>query len=93
MLRPRAQMALENVGSFQYLMYKDIRKTKSSPEKKQKQKQFRALNRLIPGVQMALDTFSLFSPLVNFIQRCIPLVKYHRINFTQAFKKGCSFKT
>ena len=32
MLRPKAQIALENVGSFQYLM-KDIGKTKFDPKK------------------------------------------------------------
>ena len=50
-------MALENVGSFQYL----IRKTKSaSPPPKKNE----ALNSLIPGAQMALEIFGLFGPLV-----------------------------
>ena len=35
MLRPKAQMVCENVGSFQYLMYKrHYKKKKSGPEKK-----------------------------------------------------------
>ena len=34
MLGLRAQKVTENVGSFQYLMYENIRKTKSDPEKK-----------------------------------------------------------
>ena len=33
-------MALENVGSFQYLMYKIYQKTKSGPEKKNEDLQF-----------------------------------------------------
>ena len=40
MFRPRARMALENVGSFQYRCIKDIRKTKSGPEKKIKGPQY-----------------------------------------------------
>ena len=33
MLRPTAQMVIENVGSFQNLMYLDTIKNKSGPEK------------------------------------------------------------
>ena len=33
MLRPRIQMALKNAGLFQYLMYKNVRETKSGPDK------------------------------------------------------------
>ena len=61
MLRLRAQMALENVGSFQYLMYKRYIyiKKKSSPEKN-----LRALNFLIPGERMNLEIYYyLFRPL------------------------------
>ena len=51
-------MDLENVGSFQHLMYKIyIRKNRSGPETK-----FRALN-FWPRAQMALEIFDLFQPL------------------------------
>ena len=51
MLRPRAQMALENVGSFLYLMYKRYKKIRKRnlALKKKKKKKMRALYLLIPG--------------------------------------------
>ena len=77
MLRPRAQMALENVGSFQYLMYKKIldtqnlglkkkkkKKTRTKTKNKTKQKKkMRALNFLIPGAEMALG-------ILAYLDRC-----------------------
>ena len=58
MLRPRAQMALENVSSFQNLMYKRYyKKNKSCPEKK-----LRVLILLIPGAQIALWILDYFDP-------------------------------
>ena len=69
-LRPRAVMALENVDSFQYMMYKIYQKNKSGPEKNQGV----ALNFLIPGAQMALEIYGIFQPL-HFCH----FVKYGRI--------------
>ena len=52
MLTPRVQMALENVGSYQYLMYKRYWKNQTGPESN-----LRALNFSIPR---ALEIFALF---------------------------------
>ena len=54
MLRPRVQMALENIDSFQYLMYKIYYKNQIWPRKN-----VRALIFLIPEAQMALENFGL----------------------------------
>ena len=56
-------MALENASSFhQYLMYKDIRKSKSSPEQKWGPSIF-----LKPGAQMALEiSWFILSPDIHF---------------------------
>ena len=51
-------MALENVGSFQYLLYKNIRK-------KIEKKKIQGCQFLIPGAQMALEIFGLFDPDLN----------------------------
>ena len=56
-------MALENVGSFQYLMYK------RHQEKLNLALKLRALNFLIMGTQMALEMFVYFDP-------CVELWKY-----------------
>ena len=66
-LRPRAQIALEKVGSFQYLMFYRILgkpdlalKKQTNKQNKNKKKEKRELNFLISGAQMGLDIFSLF---------------------------------
>ena len=53
-VRPRAQMALENVGSFQYLIYKTNLALKNK---------MRAII-LNTRIQMALEIFGLFRPLI-----------------------------
>ena len=59
MLRPRVQMAIENVGSFQCLMYKS--QNQIWPWKKLK-----PLNFSISGAQVALDFLAYFDPCFTF---------------------------
>ena len=55
-------MARENVGSFHYLMYKRYQKKVNLALKKIEGPQF-----LIPGAQLALESFGLFRPLAKYV--------------------------
>ena len=59
-------MALENVGSFQYLMYKRYQENYIWPWKKKNLKKIKSEGPqlVIPEAQMALEIFGLFWPLI-----------------------------
>ena len=63
-------MTLENSGSFQYLMYKDI----SIKPILALKKTMRALSFIIPGAQLALEIFW-FRPLQRWHAACLLKLK------------------
>ena len=58
MLKPRAQMTLENASSFQYMIYHKLLVETNLALKK-----LRAQNLLIPGAKMVCEIVGLFQPL------------------------------
>ena len=58
LLKPRAQMALENASSFQYMIYHKLLVETNLALKK-----LRAHNLLIPGAKMVCEIVGLFQPL------------------------------